>query len=172
MSSVNALQQADFGDVSIDQSFIRTHHLNSAIGSTASNRLSNGSSTEDIWSQILLSVRTARSTPVFPLIILGEPQSGKTSLVRGLAEGCHRGHIETGGEDDAIDEDEGGEARVPSVGTSSSSHIVQSVRVGEDVQNDSRQQQQVQRGRRDMGLAYGYCDVPDDEGEGKSVQTV
>lgn len=96
--------------------------------STATTTTSEDSSSVDLWSQILLSVQTAKSTPLCPVILLGEPETGKSTLLRGLAEGCPSGYIEPETNGDAAEST---------------------------------------RGKRDLALAYGYCDVPDDEGEGE-----
>lgn len=144
------------GDISIDQSFVRSS-AGPSKGTTASNRPSNGpGSSEDIWSHILLSVRTARAVPTFPIIVLGEPQTGKSSLIRSLAEGSSQGYIEAGGEDDEQDEDDGEIGRVDATPLS------------DEGKGGKQRRPRSQRGRRDLGLAYGYCDVQDDEGDGKS----
>lgn len=118
-----------------------------AAKSRSGSALTSASTNEDLWSQILTSVETARSTPVCPVVILGEPQSGKSTLVRGLAERCPSGYIEPNAE--SLDGEAG-----PS--THSSPTLDEKSRI-------------TSRGKRDLGLAYGYCDVPDDEGEGESL---
>lgn len=158
------------GDVSLDYSFTRDSvpSAKSSFGPSSSTQRQatrrNGSTTtngaaaaasssqqprQDVWSQILLSVRTARNTATLPVVVLGEPQSGKSTLLRGLAEGCPSGCIEAGatrGGDEDEDRSEG---------------------VATPALKEGAAQGGDQRGKRDLGLAYGYCDVPDDEGEGK-----
>lgn len=116
----------------------------------------------DIWTQILLSVQTARSTPVCPVLILGEPQSGKSTLIRGLAEGCRSGYIEVGS---GLNEgDEGADEEEQAVGTPGQAN-------GSAQANGSgaegQQQSSSRKGKEDLGLAYAYCDVPDEEGDGE-----
>ncbi|PWN30369.1 hypothetical protein BDZ90DRAFT_229389 [Jaminaea rosea] len=150
------------GDVSVDYSFTRdssltTRSQKSSFAPSSSRRdrnTTNNTQTqrEDVWSSILLSVRTARSTPTFPIVVLGEPQSGKSTLIRGLAHGCPSGCIEPGTSlEDGEDGDYGDEQQedgTPAIDG-----------------NGSALADKLQRGKRDLGLAYGYCDVPDDEGE-------
>lgn len=152
------------GDVSVDYSFTRdssltTRSQKSSFAPSSSRRdrnTTNNTQTqrEDVWSSILLSVRTARSTPTFPIVVLGEPQSGKSTLIRGLAHGCPSGCIEPGTSlEDGEDGDYGDEQQedgTPAIDG-----------------NGSALADKLQRGKRDLGLAYGYCDVPDDEGEGE-----
>lgn len=114
----------------------------------------------DLWTQILLSVQTARSTPICPVVILGEPQSGKSTLIRGLAEGCPTGFVEAGSdqyEDSSIATADPRRAAAAAAGgtTNGSPNL------------EEKERKDGLAGSRDLGLAYGYCDVPDDEGEGE-----
>lgn len=110
---------------------------------------------------------------MLPLLVLGSPQSGKTTLLAGLAQGCIRGYLGGGGGDssgqgdengdDGSDGEEGLRAGINglTVDRRKANRRADAVSPALASTSDARQ-----RAARDLGLAYGYCDVPDEEGEG------
>lgn len=115
---------------------------------------------------------------MLPLLVLGSPQSGKTTLLAGLAQGCIRGYLGGGGGDSSRQGDENGDQDDGEDGSDEADALKAGVNgLTVDRRKANRRADAVspalastsdakQRAARDLGLAYGYCDVPDEEGEG------
>ena len=115
--------------------------VNGSIKETIKRSKTDGQTEEDLWGEILSSVQSSRATPVKNIIVLGQPQTGKSTLLSHLAQ------------------------------SSPSSFLSDTINVSDDHKGTSTQALNGQKvsshgiAAADLGLGYGYFDVGDDDGE-------
>ncbi|KAL9940758.1 hypothetical protein V8E36_000246 [Tilletia maclaganii] len=90
---------------------------------------------EDLWSSILNSVQSTRAVPTKNVLILGEPSTGKSTLLQALAEKSPASYINTSGSTSAL-----GKGASPLLEQGGDSIL-------------------------DLGLSYGYWDAGDEDGD-------
>ncbi|PWY98216.1 DLIC-domain-containing protein [Testicularia cyperi] len=121
-----------------------------AIPSSSSNQASqpNGDSQpQDLWSSILDSVKSSKAITTKNLVVLGEPKTGKTTLVNSLASRSPAGLIK---------------------GTASLSRVA-ATGLDQDANTSSRS---ASAPANELGLAYGYFDVGDEKDRDEIVARV
>lgn len=114
---------------------------NGSIKESAKGSTADGQTEEDLWGEILSSVRSSRATPVKNIIVFGQPQTGKSTLLSHLAQSSPSSFLSD--TIDVSDEHKGSNTQATN-GQKVSSHDIAAA---------------------DLGLGYGYFDVGDDDGE-------
>ncbi|CAD6980702.1 unnamed protein product [Tilletia controversa] len=105
---------------------------------------------EDLWSSILNSVQSTRAVPTKNVLIVGEPSTGKSTLLGFLAERSPASYINaSAGSAASLSAPGAGGAAAATTNNKTTSPLVE--QGGDSV--------------LDLGLSYGYWDAGDDDGD-------
>ncbi|PWN42077.1 DLIC-domain-containing protein [Ceraceosorus guamensis] len=111
---------------------------------------------EDLWSSILDSVQSSKAVPLKNLIIMGEPGTGKTTILSSLAARAPAGFISLPASSSS--NSVGGQAQAGVSGAATGTPNLSGPE--HDLQTNAEVS-----GAADFGMGYGYWDVGDEDGE-------
>ncbi|KAE8267926.1 hypothetical protein A4X09_0g4418 [Tilletia walkeri] len=106
---------------------------------------------EDLWSSILNSVQSTRAVPTKNVLILGEPSTGKSTLLQFLAERSPASYINASGSAAALSATAAGAGAGQAAAVNNKAVSPMLEQGGDSV--------------LDLGLSYGYWDAGDEDGD-------